>query len=424
MAGIELLDGDDVEQPSGAGLVAPYALDAGKPRLLHLVPDHCRLHGAAGVGEVVGRPRRIGEAHDRVVAVVHPADLDGRLVRPVTGVVAHELAERPLGHQFVAVDLAFDGDFGAGRNGQAVDFGLHGFERKAPVAAGVVHLVGAPVDLVVGGEEQQRVLAEADHHRAGLALGEVLFADQPAVFAGRHPNAAGVLVLHHHPVGGGVDPVLLRVAGDHHVVGADVAPAVSFVDEGDRELVEVDLVVPVDVVEDRPAVLFLGRDQLEVGAQPVAARLDHVKGIPRFVEAEDIGQPAHGVGGARQHPEAVGEPLDFLEQQRRRPARGRVLAHHFGQRAHFQVPVRAFDPFELAHPVDALDQVAQILVPVLVASRPAPADGIIHDVSSPFRRPAGRNRTAARHPAYSIAIRTRAAPEIRPSPLDGPGGPT
>src|SRR2546425_4555448 len=43
----------------------------------------------------------------------------------------------------------------------------------------------AEADLVAAGEEQQRIVAAADQHRAGLALPEVLLADLPPVLAGR-----------------------------------------------------------------------------------------------------------------------------------------------------------------------------------------------------------------------------------------------
>src|SRR5207249_10173988 len=58
------------------------------------------------------------------------------------------------------------------------------------------------------------------------ALPEVLLADLPPVLAGRDPQPDPVRAVHHRAVGAAVHPVLLRVAHDHQVVGADVAPAV------------------------------------------------------------------------------------------------------------------------------------------------------------------------------------------------------
>src|SRR6185503_10586003 len=73
-------------------------------------------------------------------------------------------------------------------------------------------------------------------HRAGLALAPVLLPDLPAVLAGRNPEAHAIRAVHHRAVGAAVDPALLRVAHDHEVVGADIAPAVVLVEQGRREL--------------------------------------------------------------------------------------------------------------------------------------------------------------------------------------------
>src|SRR3989449_9855629 len=79
MAGVGLLDRDDVEHARAARLVDPHAAHAGEAGALDLVPDHAGLHDALGVREVRRRQHRAGEAEDRVVAVIDALDAHHRL---------------------------------------------------------------------------------------------------------------------------------------------------------------------------------------------------------------------------------------------------------------------------------------------------------------------------------------------------------
>src|SRR5260370_30569467 len=63
-----------------------------------------------------------------------------------------------------------------------------------------------------------------NQHRAGLSGAEVLLANLSSMLARRDPERDVSLVLHHHAVGPAIDPVRLRIAHDHEIVGADVAP--------------------------------------------------------------------------------------------------------------------------------------------------------------------------------------------------------
>ena len=81
MAGIGLLDGDDVEHARAAEFVHPHAGDAGQSGALDLVPDHAGLHHAFAEGEVRRRAHRRGDAEDRVVAVIDALDLDHAAAR-------------------------------------------------------------------------------------------------------------------------------------------------------------------------------------------------------------------------------------------------------------------------------------------------------------------------------------------------------
>ena len=123
------------------------------------------------------------------------------------------------------------------------------------------------------GEEQDGVLAARDQHRARLALGEIFFADQPAVLAGRHPDRHGVAVVHHHAIGAGIDPAVVGIAHDDDVVGADIAATVMLVDHGHRELEQIDGAVAIDVLQHRARPRLDRRDGLGAGVHAVAVGL-------------------------------------------------------------------------------------------------------------------------------------------------------
>jgi hypothetical protein len=102
---IHLLDGNDVEQTPGAGLVIPHALNAGKTGSLYLLPDHRRLDDPSRHGEVRRRPRGDRERHDRIVAMIDTPDLDDGLLACFARIVSHELAEWSFEPGLVAVNF-------------------------------------------------------------------------------------------------------------------------------------------------------------------------------------------------------------------------------------------------------------------------------------------------------------------------------
>ena len=133
------------------------------------------------------------------------------------------------------------------------------------MAAGIGVFGDAVLDLVAAGKKQHRILSPQQiSDRTRLALGEILVADQPAVLAGRHPDAGGVAVVRHHAIGAEIDPAGVGIAHDHDVVGADIAAAVLLVDHRHRKLEQVDGLVAVDVFQDRPILHRHRRDQVEV----------------------------------------------------------------------------------------------------------------------------------------------------------------
>ncbi len=85
-----------------------------------------------------------------------------------------------------------------------------------------------------------------------------------AVLARRNIEADGVAVVHHHPVGSEIDPLLFRIPGDVEASGADVAAAVVRVPLRRRQLQHVHVVAHHHVLEDRTVRHFLVRDRLQL----------------------------------------------------------------------------------------------------------------------------------------------------------------
>ena len=76
----------------------------------------------------------------------------------------------PSGARLVGQELAFEHDLGMRRHRQAVQLARDRLVGLAAMAAGIGVFGDAVLDLVAAGEEQHRIEAAADQHRAGLAL--------------------------------------------------------------------------------------------------------------------------------------------------------------------------------------------------------------------------------------------------------------
>src|SRR5262245_4912360 len=153
MAGIGLLDSDDVEHARAAEFVHPHAGDPRQSRALDLVPDHAGFHHAFAEGEIGRRAHRRGDAEDRIVAVIDALDLHQRLLAWARGVIARELAERSFLRRDVLDHLAFEHDLGVRRHRQAVKLAQHDLVRLTAVAAGIVVFAETEFELVAAGEE-------------------------------------------------------------------------------------------------------------------------------------------------------------------------------------------------------------------------------------------------------------------------------
>ena len=179
-----------------------------------------------------------------------------------------------------------------------------------------------------------------------------------AVMARRHQHADRGLVVHHGAVGAGVEPVLLRVAGDAVGAGADVAAAVLLVPDRRGELGDVDGVAGQHVLEDRAVVDDLVRDRLlllQVGLAEAVGQLPfgQVIGKAERHVAADAGEHVE------QHAEALGAARDVVEHHA-----GAVLGaqDRLGGEPDVLLPVRALDVAHLAEQLGAREPFAQVVV--------------------------------------------------------------
>ena len=148
------------------------------------------------------------------------------------------------------------------RDRQAGDLAAHHLHRPAAHAADHVDFEGAVGHFQAAIEEGERIAAQHHGDRHRLAALAVFLAMDRAVVAGGQHEADRGLVVHLGAVGAGIEPVLLRVAGDREGAGADVAAAVLLVPDRRGKLGDVDGVAGEDVLEDRPVLDDLVRDDL------------------------------------------------------------------------------------------------------------------------------------------------------------------
>jgi hypothetical protein len=275
--------------------------------------------------------------------VVDALDAHHRLLAAAAGVIAGELAERPLGRGLARMHRAFEDDLGMRRHRQAVELALDHVVRRAAVAGGVI-IFGKPVtDLVAPGEEEQRIVAAADEHRARLAALEVLLPDRAPVLARRDPQSHAIGPLHHRAIRAAVDPVLFGVAHDHEIVGADVAPAVVLVQFGRRKFENVDLGFDY-ILQNRPASHDPWRNRL-VRLHPIPVGPDDVQRVGGHRKSEHDRHALCRVRRARKRAVAFRVAGNVLEQDR---GRRRLAVDDLRERAHLEVPVGAADTAQLA----------------------------------------------------------------------------
>src|SRR5258708_39439253 len=89
-----------------------------------------------------------------------------------------------------------------------------------------------------------------------------------------------------------------------------------FMDKGNREFEDVDLAVPLHILQNRACRHNLGRDERWPLAQPRLVALDDVDLLLGGRKAVDMRKPAEGVCPARKNAETRGEAFDLVEQKR------------------------------------------------------------------------------------------------------------
>ncbi len=216
-------------------------------------------------------------------------------------------------------------------------------------SSGPVHQAAGPFVLrhrvghrVAGREIRDRIAADDDHDRAGLAGLEVLVAVDAALLAVRDVRRAGVRPLHLHAIGADVDAPGVGIAGDDAARGADVAAAVVLVVDRHRELQHVDLVVAHDVLEHRAVA---SRSSAAMRLKPFLMCLRKWSSISLRLSDSDGSMPSTSDEPVRRAEHAVGAAValrvvgDVVEEQHRRLL-DLLPVEHLGDGAELAVPVR------------------------------------------------------------------------------------
>ncbi len=212
--------------------------------------------------------------------------------------------------------VAFEHDLGIGGEGEPGDLTAHHLHGTAAQAADEVELEHAIGRLEPSEEEGERIAADHHCHRQRLAALERLVAVDAAVVAGGHDDADGLLVVHLRAVGAGIEPVLLRIAGDAVGAGAEIASAVLLMPLGRGEFGHVDIVAHHDVLEHGSVLDDLVRDDA------LLLEIRFAVGVTELPLGELVGKAERHVA-----------PLagEHVEQEAEAFRRARdVLEHHAG----------------------------------------------------------------------------------------------
>ena len=117
--------------------------------------------------------------------------------------------------------------------------------------AGVIVFVD-PIRHVGGRNDKiDRMMAEGDRHGKRFSLLMIFFLVNAPMFSRRHVECPAIRAVNHDPIGADVDPTFFRIAGDHQIVGADIASTVEFMPARHRELEHVDVFALLHVLKKR-----------------------------------------------------------------------------------------------------------------------------------------------------------------------------
>ncbi len=108
MSPVHLFDRDGQHESAAAGFMRPHTFDLGDARGFELIPHRAAAVGAEVKRVVIWRHRRDGAHQDRIVAVHHGGDADGRFRPAASGVIAGPFPEWPLIDLVAGIDEAFE----------------------------------------------------------------------------------------------------------------------------------------------------------------------------------------------------------------------------------------------------------------------------------------------------------------------------
>ena len=213
----------------------------------------------------------------------------------------------------------------------------------------------APGKTESGNRKQNRIETANQGHRATLALIPIFLRDQPRLFSRRHVKRDALLVEYLHPRRAQVDPTRFGIRRDHRVGGAKVSAAVFTVQFWRREPRDIGIFADEKIFLDR-ALIFEHRRQRRAVAQNIFHRAHQL-------DALEIGGKPQSQGGPRLGLIHVGDQavtariaLDIVKEQRRGIG---LRGGDLGDRADFQIPIRALDDFKLAELLGAAQKLSQ-----------------------------------------------------------------
>src|SRR5258706_15852263 len=183
--------------------------------------------------------------------MIEPMHFDQWLNFLAAGVVARPFAEWPLFLALIWQKFTFNGDLCVGGDRQSGKFPGNHFDRFALETANGIELAPAVGFRSRRDHMQQWIDTETAYHRTGFALVKIFLPVQPAMLSRRDVHAHGIAVVHHDPVTADVDPTFVGIAGDYHVTGANVTPAVALVPARHGKFEKIDVVAGKNIFHHR-----------------------------------------------------------------------------------------------------------------------------------------------------------------------------
>ena len=221
--------------------MAPNALDVRDAGLLQVIPDARGVErNAIALGD--RQKRRIAE-QDRIIAIENPLDADDTFIAAMS-VISRPFAEGPFRVRlfFGRGHFAFDDNFSCCGDRQSGEWRSDHFERRAAQRAGIFIFTHTGFG---GGRRSQPgsgLATEHDGDGTGASRVPISARDLFAVLVLDDPERNAILGNDAGAVGADVDPAAIRIFDNHHVAGADVAPAVVLVPFGRGKNIQVDAI--------------------------------------------------------------------------------------------------------------------------------------------------------------------------------------